>query len=202
MLLLILVVLLILISVFSAMNRLLATEFAPALADFIGGMLLSMGIISLFVLIFSVAGTRILMKKPLLAKPSAGEGEWSASQIWRVEGGTELKDAVWYGMIYVFVPCLLYRWAFFLPKYPLETHAPFLAALAIGHLIGFVTGAGLEWIAVHRQRDSAYARKLYPQDWQLEKNIQLSKIKVMGILIPLILASWVFFLWKLTKVLP
>jgi len=109
--------------------------------------------------------------------------------------GNHLKEAVWYVLIFTFVPCLLLRWALFLPSYPLGSQAPFMAVLVNLHITGFMVGGILDWLEVGRLRTYRYRRTTFPHDWQVDENIRFTRVKSLGILIPVTVVSWALFLW-------
>ena len=207
MLLAILLILLVLTVIFSSINKYVALNLPTSLAGIIGDMLLALGFMALVVILFSTAASPFFIRKPLLKKPppeeSSGETtRWPAQRIWREVHGTHIKDAVWYGLIYAFVPCLLYRWAAFLPEYSLESHAIFILVLVVVHFISAAVGGFLDWHEIQQLRTYKYRREQYPEEWQVDRNMWFTRIKVMAIIIPVVIASWIYFLWRMLEILP
>jgi hypothetical protein len=111
--------------------------------------------------------------------------------------GTHIKDAVWYGLIFLFGPSLLFRWAVFAAGRDLGGQAIFIVALVFLHIVGFTVGALLDWLEIRRLRTYEYRRDIYANEWQIDANMLFTKTKDMGILTPIILVSWVYFILKI-----
>jgi hypothetical protein len=136
--------------------------------------------------------------------PNGGEPKRKISwpRILKDVSAAHMKDAVWYALIFTFVPCVLFRWALFVPSYPLGSQAPFIAVLVNLHVTGFAVGGVLDWLEVQRLRTYRHRRNVFPFDWQVDKNIRFTRIKSLGILVPVTVASWMFFFWAVVQVLP
>ena len=175
---------------FNVINRFIAGRVIPDLASFVGDTLFSATM-----LVIAVALLIAVVSPAFLRKPLKRSGQrWK--HIWSEVYGTHIKDAVWYGLIFLFGPSLLFRWAIFVKGRDLGGQAPFLLALAFLHIVGFTVGALLDWLEIRQLRTYQYRRDIYIHEWQIDKNMFFTKIKDMAILTPLVIVSWAYFLWN------
>jgi len=101
-----LVVVVIVFAICHAINRVIVTVMSSALANFLINWLMSVGIISAVVVTFIMVGSRRMFKAKL---PEDADEEYRR-RAWLEVSTVQQKEAVWYGIIFLFVPCLLYRW--------------------------------------------------------------------------------------------
>jgi len=67
------------------------------------------------------------------------------------------------------------------------------------HITGCVVGGGLDWLGSRkwREKSNPEVAYLFKYDWQIDANIRFTRLKDMAVLIPMWLASWCYFIWRI-----